>query len=393
MENKLKPILVGSRALRFHFPFYRKRFDTDADMWFCDGEDIKRTSMYEDFVGIPKNIYLEIASKAIEFDDFLLPCAEHLLTIKMSHLSWDISWYKHYHDVMHMLKCGVSFDQNFYKTMKSHWKIKHGNKEFLSLNKNKSLFFNDYVNYVIDHDFLHEAVAGENQPIYKSVLKENNEVMIDRDKFKKMNFEDKINLFKEEIVTIAIERWLLQERTKGKVSDHTAYLFSLRKTITNLTKGWATDFIIFNLLHFSDYPKHYFSNARKKIEIKRFAMNSLSNEEAKTVMMRVYKVIWYCAYNEEPTERMCESVNLHDMVYFLGEYANFIKEERDGVSILKVSCNEYEQFEYNIEVIFSVDKNHYKVSNLIYRSYGGYSVDDFVITRVQPKEVIVTVYE
>lgn len=117
------------------------------------------------------------------------------------------------------------------------------------------------------HDYLHELVAYPNRPVYERCLRENQEVLIDKDKFFAMPFEDQVRMFREEITVIAAERWVLNPKLEGRVSWYRAHMFSVRKTVTTLTKGWASRFLVENIEHFVkpewSYWKHLLNTLEK----------------------------------------------------------------------------------------------------------------------------------
>lgn len=143
----------------------------------------------------------------------------------------------------------------------AYWTEEFGNKDFLSLKKDKEDFFTDNVTYVYDHDWLHEQVSSPNPPIYALCLKEGEDALIDKNKFDQLPFSDQVRMFREEVAVIAIERYLVNPNIKGKFSWFRAYQMSLHKTITQLTKGWATSFIVLNLEHFTKPDYMYFKHA------------------------------------------------------------------------------------------------------------------------------------
>lgn len=229
-------IIVGSTALIQQLGF-RRDYKPDIDIWTDNGE-----GMAGDVSVMPSSILEEI--NVIE--GYASP--DDIMTIKLSHLPYDIKWWKHVQDylVLKMLyKCEVN--ELLYQKLKSHWKEVHGNKEFLSLYKTKDDFFDDFVPKEHDHDLLHEKVAYPNQPIYKRCLKEGEQVAIDKTKFFMLEFTEQIKMFREEINVIALERWILNPRVKGKILFPEAYRRSVHKTVTALTKGWASEFICENL--------------------------------------------------------------------------------------------------------------------------------------------------
>ena len=104
--------------------------------------------------------------------------------------------------------------------------------------------------------------------MYTKCLKQGEEVLIDKSLFDKLTFEEQVRMFREEITVIAIERFLVNPNTKGKYSWVQAYMMSLKKTITQLTKNWATDFIVLNLEHFVKPDYSMFKHALKQVNAK-----------------------------------------------------------------------------------------------------------------------------
>ncbi len=235
-------IIVGSTALaecRFS-----PRQARDTDVWH-DGTwtDIKTVDNHY----IPTEI-LNLVPVVYGVHHLLGPSKyatpEAVYTIKLSHLAWDIKWQKHISDVMYLKRKGCKIIPELYKALYKHWQVVHKDKSFLSLDKTKEQFFNDYVDYKYDHDYLHEIVALPQKPMYSKVLQDNKEVLISHVKFMQMSFEDQVKLFREEIQVIALERFLIPNDFKR--AKYKAYLMALKKTITNLTKNWATLFILDN---------------------------------------------------------------------------------------------------------------------------------------------------
>ena len=98
------------------------------------------------------------------------------------------------------------------------------------------------------------------------MLKDGHDVLIDKKKFDTMLFEDQIRMLREEITVIAAERWLIDPKYKGKISWFRAYLFSLRKTVTTLTKGSYSYFIMENIEHFIKPDYSYFKHLLETLE-------------------------------------------------------------------------------------------------------------------------------
>ena len=232
-------ILVGSKAAKIHIPTFREGNDVDywslEKLWNCDSSII------------PKEIV-----PLFEHDSLVNRCAtlNDLLTIKLSHLPYDIQWKKHLNDYLMFKKHGAQINQALYVALQQHWENVHGNKSFLSLYRTKDNFFDDYVEKEQEHDYLHELVAYPDKPVYSRCLQEGQEVMIDWDKFLAMPFEQQVKMFREEINVIATERWLLPTKKSGKITFREAYSKSLHKTVTALTKGKASRFLCENIEEF-----------------------------------------------------------------------------------------------------------------------------------------------
>ena len=232
-------ILVGSKAAKIHIPTFREGNDVDywslEKLWNCDSSII------------PKEIV-----PLFEHDSLVNRCAtlNDLLTIKLSHLPYDILWKKHLNDYLVFKKHGAQINRALYVALQQHWENVHGNKSFLSLYRTKDNFFDDYVEKEQEHDYLHELVAYPDKPIYTQCLREGQEVMIDWSKFLLMSFEQQVKMFREEINVIATERWLLPTKDSGRITFREAYSKSLHKTVTALTKGKASRFLCENIEEF-----------------------------------------------------------------------------------------------------------------------------------------------
>jgi hypothetical protein len=195
-----------------------------------------------------------------------------LYTLKCSHLSFDVFWKKHKNSVLFMKSKGAKLIKPLYDVLYAHW-CKVNTKEHLSLYKTKTEFFTDNVTYVYDHDYLHELVSCPNKPAYTHCLKDNCEVAIDKSKFDMLSYEQKLRMFKEEITVIACERWLLNPKCIGKHHWSQAYDMALHKTCVDLTKNWASSFIVENLDFYAKADYSYFEYLLSKLRPEVSEMN------------------------------------------------------------------------------------------------------------------------
>ncbi len=248
-------MIVGSTALTYFG--YNRRPAMDIDIWVDDASEILSGT---DSHVVPTAIMRMIWNP----HGYVTPDVNY--TIKMSHAIYDIKWDKTKLDILHLKHKGCKIIPNLYEALIEHWKVEHGNKDFLSLNQSKTDFFTDNVTYIYDHDYLHELVAYPNKPMYTNCLRDNEEVLIDKDKFFAMPFEDQVRMFREEIAVIVCERWVLNPKMEGRISWYQAHMFSVRKTVTTLTKGIFSRFLVENLEHFVKPDFSYYSHLLNTLE-------------------------------------------------------------------------------------------------------------------------------
>lgn len=181
---------------------------------------------------------------------------DELYTIKASHQGWELkngSWNKHRHDLVMMKRAGAKIDDSLYKLLYKVWEGLHG-KKVMNLDQEAADFFSDAVRRVYDHDSLHYSVAYGDRPMYEEVLKDGQEINMDMAKIKSMPHEWIVNLFREEVYATALERIVIPRNYR--VSAGYAYQWALRRTVTSLTKGWSSRFIIDNIEEFT-HPDDY----------------------------------------------------------------------------------------------------------------------------------------
>lgn len=384
-------MISGSTALHYYGINLGKIKDLDVIAY---KESQIKNYVNPDYILVPKEIY-----------DILYNTSGHIypemiLTIKMSHLAWDIKWEKTLRHINSLVNMGYNYNPKLYKLLKAHWETVHGNKDFLSLSKNKDDFFNDHVTYVYDHDYLHELVAYPNKPVYTKCLKENEDVLIDKTKFFNMEFSEQVRMFREEITVIAIERWLVNPYNKGKVSWFKSWNLSLKKTITSLTKNWASDFIIHNIKEFRVPDYNYFKHAMKILEIE----------------MSTLEII------DEMLEKMFEKIGIDEqvdsyrdgLIYHMAEdcvddFAWELDESpisRGDATLIILSILEEYRFENIVtegggeggaEYCYGVFKLNDKIFKVEYSYYSHYGhefngIKD-TLREVRPVEKTITVYE
>ena len=372
-------IIVGSFALEYHG--ISRKTPKDIDIWITPLESLP--SYKVDSYIVSQEIY-DLVPRS---NGYATPDA--IFTIKCSHFAYDIHWQKTKKDILWLKAKGCKIIPKLYAALKLLWAKDYGNKSFLSLTKKKDEFFNDFVDYKYDHDYLHELVAHPHPPMYSKCHKEGHEVLIDKNKFFAMPKHDQLQMFREEITVIAIERWIID----GKHSWYSAYNLALKKVITRLTKNWATDFIIANIDYYCVPNYSLFKNALKILQLQDTSMNKVQQLVADL-------------YHAAGKPR-----SLDYFVFKLAEghieVSNEIKvdsaeeTQRSAQDLIKEFNYELLQHEEPDDgdegVCFSVFRLKDKIMKVefTYYSHDGYNYDDVLYTlrEVKPKTATVTVYE
>lgn len=305
-----------------------------------------------------------------------------LYTIKMSHLGWDIKWYKHLQHFLILKSKGCTKIPELYEKLLEYWKAQNGNKPQLSLLKTKSEFFNDYVTYVYDHDYLHSLVAGNNIPIYSKCLKDGEQVYIDKNKFFKLPKEEQLRMFKEEITVIAIERWLVNPKTIGKVSILKAYQFSLCKTMTSLVKNWCVDFMLENIEYYIKPDMQMFYNCIARL--KEFDMITKNNKDFNIFSTELYN------------DMLIKYRNTNKGSYIITKQ-KFFEYLVQGYSVPDIKIQKYDK-EYNDGTrenhycIFEYENKFYRLESM-YIKHSGFDFNNTLITEVVPLQKTITQWE
>lgn len=257
----MRRLIIGSVAARLYIPYYRVPKDFDL---FSPDDLNHQTLNVETFWHPSFEEWIpEGTNRAATLDE--------LYTIKVSHSAWDLgygSWEKHIHDAMTFKAAGARLDGLKYRSLYKVWEEKHGKKR-VNLNMDKEDFFDDAVKRKYDHDSIHYSVAYGDRPLYESVHVPGANIAMDMAAIKALPFEQQVRLYREEIYATALERWVIP--SDYRVSPKLAYHRAVKKTITSLTKGWSSQFIIENYDTFRlpdiNYVAHHLSRKDRLIEI------------------------------------------------------------------------------------------------------------------------------
>lgn len=250
--------LIGSRAMKHHFPDAREPGDWD---WHSEQEiDPSHEG----------DVFIDERLGQWPWEAIAIPA--ELYTMKISHSFWEINgpqnWTKHAGDIIFMSRKGATFLRPLYDILLPIWKDRYKRHQ-TNLNQTAGDFFADAVDRKYVHDSVHETIAYGDRPLYESILRNGSEVLVDSDKFWSMDHETQIKLVREEIMATALERILIPNDYHG--SPTAAYAWALRRTATSLFKGeWAL-FLMLNLDELfkpdCDYLSRHISNKHLLREI------------------------------------------------------------------------------------------------------------------------------
>lgn len=245
-------LIIGSSAIRYWFPDF-PREPKDLDVW-TRSPSMDRT---QDFFWDDRLDDWFAMRESFVFRGAVAHPAE-LYTMKVSHASWDLpnnSWPKHMHDIVWLKARGARLVPEMWTILQEIWKDRHGRPK-VNLNQESGAFFTDAVVRIFDHDSIHDTVAHYERPLWIEVLKDGESVAMDMAKVWALDPGDQVRLFREEVYATALERWLIPAWERGeRFSPTLAYMLALRKTITSLTKGQSSRFMIENYEVFRDLPR------------------------------------------------------------------------------------------------------------------------------------------
>lgn len=249
--------LIGSRAIKHHFPDFRDVTNRDWD-WHAD-EDIADT---EFMVDTHNDMFIDDRLAAWPWGMVATP--DELYTLKCSHLAYEINgpreWDKHAADVVWLERKGCRFLRPLYDVVQPIWRERYKPSPTKLAGASKAGFFADAVVRKFDHDSLHASVAYLDRPMYESVLKDGSEVDCSWEKFEALHLQQQLWLCREEVFVTALERILIPADYKG--SPRAAYHWALRRTITSLFKGPWSLFVVLHLDELMDPKCDYLQRHR-----------------------------------------------------------------------------------------------------------------------------------
>lgn len=259
-QMKNNEIIIGTTAMKYWYPEFKNE-PKDIDVLVESLEGYNREPGKEYLLNpiIFKN--KDLYSK----DGYLLP--DVLLTLRASHVPWNIKWEHNVWCIQFLLKQGCKIDHKLFYELYEFWNTYHSKNKRSDLKMSKEEFFNNAINYdEAEHDYLHTLINPV--PTYTKVLKDGCEVELDETKFHKLTYEEKLNFIIEETQIMCFERFRHLDYRVG-------YSKMLKKFILSHCPIWALIFLLENYipLHLAKYNfieqiEQGLKNASKDFRIK-----------------------------------------------------------------------------------------------------------------------------
>lgn len=298
--------MIGSRAAKHHFPFFRRPNDYDFIAlkpevddflsnfeWVDEGSTHKKIkarikldtpTLFEfelahEHGSSADLLYYNKAESVYHKDDKLgliykVASPETLFLLKRSHICFNIHWNKSISDFLFLKRrvdeCKMDNDwQSLFHLRFEEVKdrIKYKERNF---NVSNSDFFKaseKMVNRIIYHDNIHYATCFFNHPLFVDVKDDLSKAEISQIKINALSHELKIKLIQEECMALAIERYILPcVNNKKQFNARKAYVDTAGRMVYNYLPMFMRLFAADNFTEILDlkvnYVKKFFENAK-----------------------------------------------------------------------------------------------------------------------------------
>jgi hypothetical protein len=195
-----------------------------------------------------------------------VPTFDLLFTLKASHkyLKNSPHFWKTLIDYHVMKKLGAKVRPEYQQFLKMREKETYS-YQHPKLNQNKQQFFSDdQIQYVYDHDTIHQSVAIHDKPAYLHYMKDGAQVQTDKNKFFSAPRSIQLAGVIEEAAVLAIERSLVPH--PGVKTPEQAWRFALSKVCSSITSGWFREFAYDNALEIIKlYPTNYWEKFQRDV--------------------------------------------------------------------------------------------------------------------------------
>jgi len=138
-----------------------------------------------------------------------------LYTLKLSHSIRDIKYDKTILDIDFMIWKGAKKIPNLLKDLLDYWDVIHWKRKTAYFMKENENFFEDKVKRLMPHDDLHYLMKLNDVEMYKIAKKNDSLAIINMEMFFNLTKEQQLDMIKEEVGVIALERYMFSWITKN----------------------------------------------------------------------------------------------------------------------------------------------------------------------------------
>lgn len=230
-------IILGSVALKHYYPDARRK-PKDIDILTDKPEVFKGK-----YLDVSSHRLYDLIKEYNKGELFASP--ELLLTLKLSHVGKDTVWLdKTLQDIRFLLwDKEVKVIEPLYKELVKLWDEIRPSR--VNLNQTNAEFFNDAVNRKYDHEYLHQLVAFEGDPMNYKIRPKLDYAYCSETLWDNLSFNDKCFMALEEAMVISIERFKINS-SSSKLDRIKAMQSSGKKLVTTMAKGYFSRFIAEN---------------------------------------------------------------------------------------------------------------------------------------------------
>lgn len=279
-------VLIGSRALKYLIPRYRKCNDYDIIISKNEFDQWISQQAYDSCArGSKQVIKVENTEIECEFDELQsnkiilnrqyertinihgLQCwiadIQLLLAIKHSHRYYPINWYKNIKDYS-FLKKMISMTPELLQLSEIRQNEKNVPKAIRTLSISNESFFEGsqkFVRRLYQHDDLHYATCYYNQPLWSKCKNDHNKAAVSYRLFEQLSNDDKIKMIQEEAFVIALERKIIP----FEEDPNAAFRWAIMRISTDLTGGWFREFAVENHVDVMKHNHDYVSKFREAL--------------------------------------------------------------------------------------------------------------------------------
>ena len=267
-------LIVGSKALKFHFPNYKREVKDIDIIGYSDDVNIlcellspteikknkytvllksisNKTNMFN-----TENVEVLLADDSISLKKYmdydkvnLFASPEVLFSLKRSHINFPIKFNKHIKDytLLYNHFDGIDYLDELTKLNFKETEERLGKLKTPSLSKSVKDFFGQsdgYVKSYFVHDDIHRIMSHYDKPLYEMMQVDKNLAKCEKDMWNLFTFEDKCKCVLEEAYVIALERRIIPMLFGGGrgYTSEESLDWALMRICTTLCSGWFRKF-------------------------------------------------------------------------------------------------------------------------------------------------------